>query len=644
MKKLTEIYDYILAHEESLCMEYQTPQFWQLDGSTSRTFADFYRLNLQWILGFSQPNIDYSKSISYQRETISGRGGDWSYQSRAYNCFVRYALAYDHDADGKLGDTKGINTLHGYRETGTLLKTIALLPHLKKLNCNVLHLMPIQQYSTDSAINQSPYAIKDQYAIDSSLAEPLLPFTAEHLFAALIEACHILDIRVVLETVLRTASLDSVWVKSNPEWFYWIDAEHAEKFDKPTFTSTQLESLEHIPQGKSPYIEPDEEYQSQFHAPPKPQDIYWQDNQWFAKSGDKTLTIPHAFADWPPDDKQSPWTDVTYLRMYTDSHDKYNYMAYNTLRYYDPALATPENRVHDLWETLCEILPYYIENYGLDGVMLDMGHALPTELLQEIIDRARFSDPDFGFWEENFDISAESRQIGFNATLGFQFRNTGQESTGLRSILHTAAKILPMPFFGTPETHNTPRIAAKTGILAAKQYWVLNNFIPSCIPYIHNGIELLETQPVNLGLSFTPQDQETYPREELPLFSLKAMHWDTTPEFREFMTRITLLRARNEFWIAHGDERTLINHYPTCSFDQIVAFERFDITQPWKSILIFMNTNYHQSEKFFMEIHGTYNNTYTEFLSGKAYTFDNHWVYAELKPGQILIFELHKLL
>ena len=58
------------------------------------------------------------------------------------------------------------------------------------------------------------------------------------------------------------------------------------------------------------------------------------DGRWVGVLDDGTrVRIPGAFADWPPDDNQPPWTDVTYLRMY--DHPDFNYMAYNTIRMYD---------------------------------------------------------------------------------------------------------------------------------------------------------------------------------------------------------------------------------------------------------------------------------------------------------------------
>jgi len=45
-----------------------------------------------------------------------------------YNLFVRFGTAFDHDGDGIISEEP---LPSGFRETGTLLKAIALLPYIK---------------------------------------------------------------------------------------------------------------------------------------------------------------------------------------------------------------------------------------------------------------------------------------------------------------------------------------------------------------------------------------------------------------------------------------------------------------------------------------------------------------------------------
>ena len=352
------------------------------------------------------------------------------------------------------------------------------------------------------------------------------------------------------------------------------------------------------------------------------------------------MIVPGAFADWPPDDRQQPWDDVTYLRFYCEDENRFNYIAYDTIRYYHPDLATDQNINTELWDTLIGIIPHYQQKYGIDGVMLDMGHALPDELLQAVIEEVRSVDADFSFWEENFEIKNSSRWTGFNATLGFEWKFKEHE-IGLRNMLITARGQLPLPFFGTPETHNTPRVKNEK---IKKQYFVLNSFLPSCIPFLHNGFELNETKPVNTGLNFSLEEQALYQNSKLPLFNRAALDWDTEENWVDFIQKVALLREKNKEWIATGDERTLSILYPENSFGKVIAFERHDAYQPWKSILVIINTNLDSDEKFFLNLHGTYNNAYKEYLTEKQFSFEDHWLSSELDAGGIMIFELHKLL
>ena len=328
---------------------------------------------------------------------------------------MRLTTAYDHNNDGEIGGLSTDITLNteSIRETGTFLKTIVILPYLKQLGINTIHLLPITSignYGNKGDLG-SPYAIKNAYKIDESLADPLIYLPVEDQFKAFVEAAHILDMRVVLEFVLRTSSKDADWIKTNPEWFYWINNTISDQdFTSPEFKKEELEKILKVPDGDGEYIAPDKNYKNNFSIPPKPQDIKSEDcntNKYIGKVGNKDVKIPGAFADWPPDDIQPAWSDVTYLRMYNYPYDKeenFNYIAYNTIRYYDPKLAKIENANTELWNMIKNVIPHYQKNFGIDGVMIDMGHALPSELKQQMISVVRDVDDDFAFWDENFEI------------------------------------------------------------------------------------------------------------------------------------------------------------------------------------------------------------------------------------------------
>ncbi|MBN2056983.1 alpha-amylase, partial [bacterium] len=198
---------------------------------------------------------------------------------RIYSCMVRLAAAYDHDGDGRLGgdDDPTLNRA-GHRETGTFLKLAVMLPYIRSMGLNTLHLLPITEIGGEGrkGILGSPYAIRDPYRLEPGLADPLLPWPVEEQFALLVEAAHCLDMKVVLEFVLRTASRDSRWIKDHPDWFYWIDAGLADRlgsetgpgiFGSPVFRTDELERIKEMVYAgtRRELIPPPKDYQALFH-------------------------------------------------------------------------------------------------------------------------------------------------------------------------------------------------------------------------------------------------------------------------------------------------------------------------------------------------------------------------------------------
>ncbi len=96
-------------------------------------------------------------------------------RSRAivYNLFPRVTAAYDHAHDDVLSIDP---SPEGWRDTGTLLKCIALLPYIQSLGINTVHLLPITSVGQDGKKGTlgSPYGIRNAYELDHKLAEPAL--------------------------------------------------------------------------------------------------------------------------------------------------------------------------------------------------------------------------------------------------------------------------------------------------------------------------------------------------------------------------------------------------------------------------------------------------------------------------------------
>lgn len=507
-----------------------------------------------------------------RRVTDGDVPGDWGKNAIAYNLLVRYGAAFDHDGNGKISCEP---LPSGWRETGTFLKAITLLPFIRSLGCNTIHLLPITAIGQDGNKGDmgSAFAIRDPYALDEHLAEPALGLDVETEFAAFVEAAHHLGIRIVVEFVFRTAAKDAAWAQSHPEWFYWIradvpDRKNGEKsedtYGAPLFTPGELKNIyDAVGQGRfHELLPPHQIYRDMFTVPPQPETIRLENGAWRGTSTDPrtgqpvAVRIPGAFCDWGPDSEQPPWTDVTYLRLY--DHPDFNYIAYNTVRMYSSQLAQPGNIVRPLWDKITEVIPHYQTTFGVDGVMIDMGHALPAELKRGLVARARQVDPDFALWAEEFNITPAAREEGYNVCVG-PFMQTVRNSENFRGWLrwlHGAG--LSVPFMAMAENHNCPRAVHWAGGKAYALYaQALGAFLPG-VPYLHNGIELAEPVPVNTGFDFTNEEVAQLPPTVLPLFSAAAMDWTRADNLIAPLRRVHALRAKYRELFADPSPGTII--------------------------------------------------------------------------------------
>jgi glycosidase len=552
--------------------------------------------------------MSYSGFLADQISGILGSGTkakkqeNWSNLAIVYNIFVRYFTAYDHDQDGLLGGATRDTTLNsqGLRETGTFLKTIALLPYLKALGVNTIHLLPITDIGIDGRKGDlgSPYAIKNPLRIDPLLADPVIPSSAEEQFAALVEAAHRLEMRVVQEFIFRTASIDSDWVDAHPEWFYWL--KETKGYGPPEFPENDLKQIKLVPKGKGRYLPPPATYRDLFALPPagKPE----------------KLKIASAFADWPPDDLQPPWTDVTYLRLFNydySADNNFNYIAYNTIRYYDPRLAKPENRNEGLWQTISDIIPHYQKKFGIDGAMIDMGHALPDDLKKMIIRKARENDPHFAFWDENFENTIGTKNEGYNVVIGGSWYNITKRN-GFKKEILSINKKRPLPYFGTAETHNSPRYGFhdKNKKIAA---WLLFNLLPQAIPFLHNGFELYESLPVNTGLNFTKDDLKRLKDARLPLFYKNSLNWDTKSSIIPWILKIQDLRIHRPWVFDKKDIAPLVSGNP-----KVIGFIK---KHTQGMVIALFNINFHQKEKFNIAHPDT--ERWIDLLDGRTYDLES---------------------
>ena len=611
---------------------YAVPNLWHKETTGLSTVdpAQYYGDIVTSILAFP-PAYEKAKGRS---------AAEWSADATVYNLFVRFDAAFDHDRNGTIGTEPLPN---GFRETGTLLKAIAMLPYIKRLGADTLYLLPLTSIGVVNRKGSlgSPYAIKNPCILDPMLGEPALELPTETQLKALVEAAHRLGMRVVFEYVFRTASIDSDWVQEHPDWFYWLrDSNGDIPYGPPGFNhETLAEIYEKVDKHDLRNLPvPNEAYRQRFVLPPESLSI--NDGAYVGSNDDgSSCVIASAFSDWPPDDKQPPWTDVAYLKMHDDPG--FNYIAYNTIRMYDEQLDRPESRNEALWAEISGIIPWYQKQYDIDGAMIDMGHALPPALKASIVAKAREGKPEFAFWDENFDPSPQLKEEGFNAVFGslpFVIQDV-QYIKGLLNFLNKTG--VAIPFFATGENHNTPRVChGLEGRLAGRRrslfLFTLGAVLPA-MPFIHSGMEICEWHPVNLGLNFTDQDRCRFPTETLPLFGPAACDWEEANGLEPLCSDIRkVLQTRSRYLelIRCGEKGSIIQPY--ISDPALLTVMR---KSGGKTLIFAGNSNFNDPVSGTMEFDRPEMNL-EDLLSGKPLTVAGHKIVLDFAPGQCYLFEL----
>jgi starch synthase (maltosyl-transferring) len=499
-----------------------------------------------------------------------------------YNAMVRHVTSYDHGPAARSV---------GWRSTGTFLKLLALLPYLQRLGVGTLMLLPISSIGSvgRKGSHGSAYAVRNPFCVEEALAEPLLKITPEQQARALVEAAHALGIQVISEVVLRTASLDSVLVKDHPEWFYWIRSQlvEGEVFQSPAFSVDQVARIRTMIEAgqRQDLPEPSAEYRHLFAEPPA--DATIGAGGWHGRTLDgEEVRLPGAFADWPPDDRQPPWNDVTYLKLH--HHPDFNYMAYNTIRMFDAKLDRPGAENSGVWNMIASVIPTHMRMLGVDGAMIDMGHALPAALRRRVIDDARAERADAVMIEENFHLDEASRQDGFDVVTGY-LPFDAHTADGLRGFVQRlAAEGSPVRYLACGESHNTPRWATRLHADLVPAAWLFLSLLPKAVPLVVAGMELGETRPINTGLGFTTAESSALTAEMLPLFSDVPLPWDQGAEHHGRL--LDTIRGVSDLDILRiiSDDDTVDD--VGCSESGVVAYHRC-LRERRRGLLVVLNMN-----------------------------------------------------
>jgi len=497
----------------------------------------FIYLLKNYLLPLASTNTDYALSISkahlINEQKIAGidgyRGGDWIKKATVYSTLIRTSTSWDHDRTGYLESSN----LYHLKDTGTFVKSLALLPTLKKMGINTIYMLPISKFSLKDKKGElgSPYGISNFFALDPNLKDPITgqDTTLEEEFKAFIEAAHVLDMRVMIDIIPRSNSVNSDFIAEHPDWFYWIKYQDLADYRPPHVPGLgdtvvpRPEFLPHIYRSEDVW-----QHIRKFVDHPQQSDTkkwqklvdYWQHNDVHILDLVREqygLTIAPAFSDHI-NDTQPPWSDVTFFRMYLDHpsavkpfiHEQTTplapYILFDTIK---ANLYPGDIPNQPLWDTLADVIPYFQKNFGIDGARIDMGHALPIPLVRQIITAARKIDPDFCFIAEELypDKAKAAQLLGYNMIIGQGFYMQPRVWEYKTHEYFYSSKDLPLPVFASGETHDTPRLAAREGgRTLSKMLTILNMFMPNGVPFINSGQEIYEVQPMNTGLDCRPDE------------------------------------------------------------------------------------------------------------------------------------------
>lgn len=695
LKKLMEVLNENIKKGEKI--KYGVPELWNCfgyDGEEKENtdygvvFVNPYKFYHDCIKNYVIPkynqNVDYSKSISLSENNFEVKynylGGDWIKKSSIYAMQVRTSTSWDHDQSGYLEDKDKF----GFKETGTFVKSIALLPLLKKMVIDTIYMLPITTHSVKFKKGElgSPYAVKNFFEIDSELKDSLTgsELTVEEEFGAFIEACHVLDMKVMIDIIPRTCARDNDLIIQHPDWFYWIRSKDIKWYnppfvpgippaEKPSFDNLykvyQSEQVwNHI---KKFTVSPDqfnkekwEEIKEKYKKDPTID---------FFDLIDKEigLTTAPAFSDCI-NDPQPPWTDVTYLRLYMDHpkealkymHDPYQapYILFDSIK---ANFFKGDYPNYELWNLISDIIPHYQKEYGIDGARVDMGHALPSELVNMILNKPRKIDHDFAFIaEEILTSEAENaRRMGYNMIIGYGFWMEPRiKEQKTHEFMYNAGKFRA-PVFACAETPDTPRIAARDGgRILSKLVTIMNQFVPNAVPFVTSGLELYETQPMNTGLDcryderYRLDSNDLY-NGKLAFFDKYQFHWNNPLRWDMPDTLEVVSKIRRDFL----DTITNPSNFVPIGFEDpkesAIGLSYMIEGRRWQDhdnvLIVVANTDVYNTKEYTLDLgdirYQSGNSSRKAYLMFSAnewqhdiYDFDDHWnLHLKFEPGEVKI-------
>ncbi|MFD2671223.1 alpha-amylase [Marinicrinis sediminis] len=435
-------------------------------------------------------------------------------QSVMYTSLIRYSTAWDVNHDGEI-------------ESGTFLRFMVLLPMLKQMGVNVLYLLPVSKYSEINMKGDigSPYAVQNMFELDPQLHDPLLDHmengSLHDELRALVEGCHLLNIKVVHDFIPRVTAKDAAFLAEHPDWVYWIRLEELEGFKPPHIP--ELSFFEECTPDKLETVYRSEEthtfLQKFSPSPDQLNPVLWEQVKRISQQTGANLlrlveehmgiTTSPAHSDWI-NDVQPIWTDITFYRLYKDtcpqvlpyvSENKPPYVLFDTIKC---NLYPGEEPNQELWDYLEQAVRFYMSSYGLDGFRVDIGHTLPVPLLDHLFKVIRELNPHAILISEDL-FNRNHRQAaasGYNMMLGSGWQVMSELTKPVLTHYVEELKELSLQAFACAETPDTPRITSRPGgVQLARAITVFNHFLPHGTPFITTGLEVNEKQPLNCGLA-----------------------------------------------------------------------------------------------------------------------------------------------
>ena len=497
MSELEKQYE---LHKDEV-FNYAIPESWNLYG-----YRSYRKLRSKELLVhpyefylFTLRNIFKNTKTENQLKTSKR---DWIKQASIYTLMIRCATAWDHDRDGRLPS----QNLYHINDNGTFLKSILLLPTLKRMGINTILLH--QVFSLCKTSEQHTYPVKEAVTnfreIDESLKDHLIDsMSAKEQCAAFIEACHTLGIRVILEYCPGKLARDNDYISQHPEWFYWVDADKINAYHPPKCHALAHNTIPNTYVLKDFYQSDDvKNHLKLFQDSPKQitetslVDIERKHNVTIAPS-----MVDQINADIPVE------MDTTNFRFYEDLHVHTSKQMRNETKPYlmqDSIrcdLHPGKKPMQELWDYLCDNIVWYQTELNIDGVYLEKTYLLPEKLQKAIAKTAHKQKRGFVMIAEDTsaDHSLSWTQKGYDAISG---SGPYDESDLWNFKFHTFSYRLKnneCPMFAACESYDSRRIQSVEGKTGTIMLTIMNLFLPNGIPVMMNGVECFEVQPLQLS-------------------------------------------------------------------------------------------------------------------------------------------------